>query len=127
MLVAADLRSGSKGPSGSDVGHRNPLAYFVGRYAPLFRRAVCQFPVRVGLGFRMIEGIGSLPLPARDLLYLLLIPVARIAMALFPTTFGRREPVGLVGQSAPMGGITDVCGRSGFGVGFGQFGTVLRR
>lgn len=40
----------------------------------------------LALAFALIRGVGSPPLPTRDLAYLLLVPLARIGMTLFPTS-----------------------------------------
>ncbi|MET3808218.1 hypothetical protein ABIB25_005247 [Nakamurella sp. UYEF19] len=61
--------------------------YAVGRYAPLFRAGLYVSSVAVLLlAFALIRGVGSPPLASRDVVYLLLIPVARIGMTLFPTS-----------------------------------------
>ncbi|MCW2525331.1 MAG: hypothetical protein JWM76_191 [Pseudonocardiales bacterium] len=66
--------------------------YGVGRYRGLFTVALGVSSIAVlTLAFALIRGFGTPPLPTRDLGYLLLIPLARIAMTLFPTDLeGRR-------------------------------------
>ena len=60
--------------------------YGVGRYAGLFRLGLYASSLGVlALAFGLMRGVGSPPLAARDLLYLLLIPVARIGMSIMPT------------------------------------------
>ena len=61
--------------------------YGVGRYRGLFTVALYVSSVAVlTLAFALLRGVGSPPLPTRDLLYLLLIPLARIGMTMFPTS-----------------------------------------
>lgn len=61
--------------------------YAVGRYGYLFRLGLWVSSGAVlALGVALISGVGSPPLAARDLTYLLLIPVARVGMTLFPTS-----------------------------------------
>lgn len=60
--------------------------YGVGRYRSLFNTALYLSSVAVlALDFALIEGVGSPPLATRYFIYLLLIPLARIGMTLFPT------------------------------------------
>ena len=60
--------------------------YGVGRYRPLFTVALYVSSVGVlTLAFALISGVGSPPLAIRDLVYLLLISIARVGMTLFPT------------------------------------------
>lgn len=61
--------------------------YGVGRYRSLFTVALYVSSVGVlTLACALIRGVGSPPLATRDLAYLLLIPLARIGMTLFPTS-----------------------------------------
>jgi Protein of unknown function (DUF998) len=61
--------------------------YGVGRYTRLFTVALYVSSVGViALAFAVLRGIGTPPLPARDIGYLLVIPLARIGMTLFPTS-----------------------------------------
>jgi hypothetical membrane protein len=61
--------------------------YGVGKYRSLFTVALCVSSVAVlTLAFALLRGVGSPPLATRDLAYLLLIPLARIGMTLFPTS-----------------------------------------
>jgi hypothetical protein len=61
--------------------------YGVGRYEPLFTVALYVSSVGVlTLAFALLRGVGSPPLATRDLVCLLLIPLARIGMTLFPTS-----------------------------------------
>ena len=60
--------------------------YGVGRSAPLFRIGLYASSVGVlALAFALMRGVGSPPLATRDLMYLMLIPVARVGMSLVPT------------------------------------------
>jgi Protein of unknown function (DUF998) len=61
--------------------------YGVGRYQSLFTAALYVSSIGVlALAFALVSGVGTPPLPSRDLTYLLLIPLARIGMTLFPTS-----------------------------------------
>jgi hypothetical membrane protein len=61
--------------------------YGVGRYRSLFTVGLYVSSVGVlALAFAQLKGVGSPPLPTRDIAYLLLIPLARIGMMLFPTS-----------------------------------------
>jgi hypothetical protein len=61
--------------------------YGVGRYRSLFTVALYVSSVAaLTLAFALLWGVGSPPLATRDLVYLLLIPLARIGMTLFPTS-----------------------------------------
>jgi hypothetical membrane protein len=61
--------------------------YGVGRYQSLFTSALYVSSIGVlALAFALISGVGTPPLLTRDLGYLLLIPLARIGMTLFPTS-----------------------------------------
>jgi len=66
--------------------------YAVGRYGPLFNVALYISSVSVlTLAFALIRELGSPPLTVRDLVLLLMIPLTRIGMTLFPTSLeGRR-------------------------------------
>jgi hypothetical membrane protein len=60
--------------------------YAVGRYRPLFTAGLYVSSVAVlTLAFALLSGIGTPPLASRDVAYLLLIPLVRIGMTLFPT------------------------------------------
>lgn len=60
--------------------------YAVGKYGPLFRAGLYASSLGVlALAFALIVGVGSPTLATRDLIYLLLIPVTRVGMTLFPT------------------------------------------
>jgi hypothetical protein len=72
---------------------RNAVSdYAVGGYGRLFRYGLWASSVGVlALAFALLVNVKSPPLAARDLIYLLLIPVARVGMSLFPTDVeGRR-------------------------------------
>jgi hypothetical protein len=61
--------------------------YGVGRYRSLFTVALYVSSIGVlALAFALISGVGTPPLSTRNLTYLLLIPLARIGMTLFPTS-----------------------------------------
>lgn len=61
--------------------------YGVGRYAGLFHAGLYASSFgALALAFGLLRGVGTPPLAAQDLLYLLLIPVARTGMTLAPTT-----------------------------------------
>ncbi len=61
--------------------------YAVGPTARLFTAALVTSSAAVlALGFALIEGVGSPPLAVRTMLFLLIIPLTRIGMTLFPTT-----------------------------------------
>lgn len=61
--------------------------YAVGPTARLFATALTTSSAAVlALGFALILGVGSPPLPTRTVLFLLIIPLTRIGMTLFPTT-----------------------------------------
>jgi len=61
--------------------------YAVGRYASLFNTALYISSVGVlALAFALLRGVGSPPLGTSDLVFLLVIPLTRIGMTLFPTT-----------------------------------------
>jgi hypothetical protein len=60
--------------------------YEVGRYQPVLTVPLYVSSAGVlALAFALISGVGTPPPPTRDLAYLLLIPLARIGMTLFPT------------------------------------------
>lgn len=60
--------------------------YGVGRYAGLFSAGLYASSIGVlALAFALMRGIGAPPLAVRDLVYLLLIPLARTGMALKAT------------------------------------------
>jgi hypothetical protein len=74
-------------PTGyNPIGHA-VSDYAVGPTARLFTTALTTSSAAVlALGFALIEGVGSPPLGTRAVLFLLVIPLARIGMTLFPTT-----------------------------------------
>jgi hypothetical protein len=73
-------------PTGYNPIHHAVSDYAVGKYGYLFRIGLWASSVGVlALAFALIRGIGSPPLAVRDLVYLLLIPLTRIGMTLFPT------------------------------------------
>jgi hypothetical protein len=69
----------------------NPLRhavsdYAIGTYGHLFRDGLYLSSVGVlALAVSLTRAIGSPPLAAKDLVYLVMIPLSRVAMALFPT------------------------------------------
>lgn len=73
-------------PTGYDPVHHAVSDYAVGKYGYLFRIGlwVSSFGA-LTLAVALIRGVGSPPLPSRALVFLFLIPVARIGMTLFPT------------------------------------------
>ncbi len=74
-------------PTGYDPVRHAVSDYGVGRYRSLFTVALYVSSIGVlTLAFALLRGVGSPPLPTRDLVYLLLIPLARIGMTLFPTS-----------------------------------------
>jgi hypothetical protein len=79
-------------PTGYSPARHAVSDYAVGRYGPLFNVALYISSVGVlTLAFAVIRELGSPPLPARDLVFLLIIPLTRIGMTLFPTSLeGRR-------------------------------------
>jgi Protein of unknown function (DUF998) len=66
---------------------RNAVSdYALGRYGYLFRIALWVSSIGVlALAGALAAGVGTPPLAKRDLLYLVLIPAARIGMTAFPT------------------------------------------
>jgi hypothetical protein len=73
-------------PSGYDPIRHAVSDYAVGRYGHLFRIGLRVSSVGVlALAFGLIAGVGSPPLAARDLVFLMLVPVARVGMTLLPT------------------------------------------
>jgi hypothetical protein len=83
--------------------------YGVGRYRSLFTIALYVSSVGVlALAFALLSGVGSPPLATRDLAYLLLIPLARIGMTLFPTNLeGQRiSRVGLLHYTCAVAAFT---------------------
>jgi hypothetical protein len=74
-------------PTGYNPVRHAVSDYAVGRYATVFRAALYASSVGgLGLAFALMLGVGSPPLTAWDLAYLLLIPLFRIGMSLFPTS-----------------------------------------
>jgi hypothetical protein len=74
-------------PTGYDAARHAVSDYAVGRYGPLFNVALYISSVSVlTLAFALITGLGSPPPAARDLVFLLVIPLTRIGMTLFPTS-----------------------------------------
>jgi len=74
-------------PSGYNPIRHAVSDYAVGPTAGLFTAALTTSAAAVlTLGFALIQGVGSPPLATRDLLFLLIIPLTRIGMTLFPTT-----------------------------------------
>ena len=67
--------------------------YAVGKYGYLFRIGLWASSLGVlALAFALIHGVGSPPLAHHELVYLFLIPIARIGMTRFPTDLeGRRR------------------------------------
>jgi len=73
-------------PTGYDPVRHAVSDYGVGRYRSLFTVALYVSSVGVfALAFALIKGVGSPPLATRELWYLLLIPLARVGMSLYPT------------------------------------------
>jgi hypothetical membrane protein len=73
-------------PSGYDPVRHAVSDYAVGRYGYLFRIGLWVSSVGVlALAFALITGVHSPPLAAKDLVFLMLIPVARVGMTVFPT------------------------------------------
>jgi hypothetical protein len=73
-------------PSGYDPIRHAVSDYAVGRYGYLFRIGLWVGSLSVlALAAALITGVGAPPLATRDLLFLFLIPVARVGMALFVT------------------------------------------
>ena len=73
-------------PTGYNPIHHAVSDYAVGKYGYLFRIGLWASSLAVlTLAFALMEGVGTPPLAGRDLAYLLLIPVTRIGMTLFPT------------------------------------------
>jgi len=61
--------------------------YAVGRYGPLFNVALYISSLSVlALAYALVRELGSPPLATRDLVFLLVIPLTRIGMTLFPTS-----------------------------------------
>ena len=86
-------------PTGYSPVHHAVSDYGVGRYRPLFTVALYVSSVGVlTLALALLRGVGSPPLATKDLVYLLLIPIARIGMTLFPTNLEgeRTSRTGLV-------------------------------
>jgi hypothetical protein len=72
--------------------------YEVGRYAGLFRLGLYASSLwALTLAFALMRGVGTPPLAPRQLLYLLLIPVARIGMTVMPTAL-EGERLGRTGR-----------------------------
>jgi hypothetical protein len=73
-------------PTGYDPVRHAVSDYAVGRYGYLFAIGLWASSAGVlALAVALITGVGSPPLAARDLVFLFLIPVARVGMTLFPT------------------------------------------
>jgi hypothetical protein len=66
---------------------RNAVSdYAVGNFGPLFRVALWSSSIGVvTLAIGLATGVGMPPLAERDIIFLVLIAVARVAMSLFPT------------------------------------------
>jgi hypothetical protein len=79
-------------PTGYDPIRNSVSDYGVGRYGYLFRIGLWVSSTGVlALAVALLRGVGFPPLAGRDLVYLLLVPVTRIGMTLFPTSLeGRR-------------------------------------
>lgn len=74
-------------PTGYDPVEHAVSDYAVGPSSRLFGAALTTSSAAVlALGFALIEGVGSPPLATRDLLFLLILPLTRMGMTLFPTT-----------------------------------------
>ena len=74
-------------PTGYNPVRHAVSDYGVGRYRSLFTVALYVSSVGVlTLAFALLRGVGTPPLVTRDLVYLLLTPLARIGMTLFPTS-----------------------------------------
>lgn len=74
-------------PTGCDPVRHAVSDYAVGRYAGVFRGALYASSAGVlALAFALVLGVGSPPVGSRDLVYLLLVPLSRIGMSLFPTS-----------------------------------------
>jgi hypothetical protein len=83
--------------------------YGVGQYRSLFTVALAVSSVAVlTLAFALLRGVGTPPLATRDLVYLLVIPVARMGMTLFPTSLeGQRiSRSGLLHYAFAVGAFT---------------------
>jgi hypothetical protein len=73
-------------PSGYDPIRHAVSDYAIGPYGNLFRIGLWVSSVGVlALAFALIAGVGSPPLATRDLVFLILIPAARVGMTLLPT------------------------------------------
>ena len=79
-------------PTGYNPVRHAVSDYAVGRYGPLFNTALYISSVGVlTLAYALARELGSPPLAARDLVFLLIIPLTRIGMTLFPTSLeGKR-------------------------------------
>jgi hypothetical protein len=83
--------------------------YGVGRYRSLFTVALYVSSVGVlALAFALLRGVGSPPLATRDVAYLLLIPLTRIGMTLFPTSLEgqRTSRTGLIHYAFAVAAFT---------------------
>jgi hypothetical protein len=83
--------------------------YGVGRFRSLFTAALFVSSIAVlTLAFALLRGVGAPPLATRDLVYLLLIPIARIGMTLFPTSLEdqRITRVGLLHYACAVAAFT---------------------
>lgn len=73
-------------PSGYDPIRHAVSDYAIGTHGHLFRIGLWVSSLGVlALALALITGIGSPPLETRDLVLLMLVPVARVGMTLFPT------------------------------------------
>ena len=73
-------------PTGYNPIRHTVSDYAVGKYGYLFRIGLWVSSLGVvALGAALITGVGAPPLAVRSLVFLFLIPAARIGMAWFPT------------------------------------------
>jgi Protein of unknown function (DUF998) len=73
-------------PTGYDPIRHAVSDYAVGRCGYLFAIGLWTSSAGVlALAFALIAGVGAPPLATRDLVFLFLLPVARVGMTLFPT------------------------------------------
>ena len=84
-------------PTGYNPVRHAVSDYAVGRYRPVFTASLYVSSVAVlTLAFALLSGVGTPPLTTHALACLLLIPLARIGMTLFPTTL-EGQPISRTG------------------------------
>jgi hypothetical protein len=96
-------------PTGYTPARHAVSDYAVGRYGSLFNVALDVSSLAVlALAFALLRAVGSPPLAGRDIVFLLIIPLTRVGMTLFPTSLeGQRiTRVGLVHYGLAVAAFT---------------------